>query len=310
VTTKIPSQFSRVVDIDPDLLARVAVAQAHAAKEGIGHVLSEMTGNVDVIVETLAPEGPYGYTIRQKLLEDGSLRVPVLSTRRAIYDEYKTVRGLSDILGHSGIIDIRAPWYLFHDSINLSKRRSDGRIAEHNTLVLCPVKGSSTGITGEIFWYRSPSETLGREKTLPTNELNRRALLKRHHAMHETLIEALRTGDVETVVSQTNASVQMAVRDYVEDTGTLTQPEDKVGKERDMVHAYWSAFFRKFEILAIEQIQRVIEEWYVFAELRFTVKSRNTGEKLAWHTADFHVPGKDGLFIAWIGHGTDISPAA
>ena len=89
-----------------------------------------MTGDVDVIVDTLAPAGPYGYTIRQQYLEDGSLRIPVLTTRQEIYDEYKVVRGLSDILGHIGVVDIRTPWYLFHDSINLSKRRSDGRIAE------------------------------------------------------------------------------------------------------------------------------------------------------------------------------------
>lgn len=305
----VKTKFSRVVDIDPDLLARVAKAQAHAAEEGVGHVLSEMTGNVDVIIETLAPEGPYGYTIRQKYLEDGSLRLPVLTTRQEIYVEYKAVRGLSEILGHIGVVDIRTPWYLFHDSINLSKRRSDGRIAEHNTLVLCPVKGSSKGITGEIFWYRCPREILGREKGLPFDELNRRGMIKRHFEMHDALLAALRNGDVDTIVSQTNASIQMAIRDYVGDTGTLTQPENEVGKERDMVRTYWEALFKKFEILAVEQIQRVIDEWYIFAEVRFTAKLRATGENVAWHTAEFHVPGKDGLFIAWIGHGTDIAPA-
>jgi hypothetical protein len=303
------NDFTRVVDVDPELLARVAAAQANAAAEGIGHVLSEMTGNVDIIVETLSPEGPYGYTIRQQQLSDGSLRLPVLSTREEIYTEYKAVRGLSDILAHSGMIEIRTPWYLFHDAVARSKRKSDGRIAEHSVLVLCPV-GKGRGITGEIFWYRSPRELLGREKDLPFNELSRPAMIKRHYAMHEELLAALRSGDVGTIVGQTNASIQMAVRDYVEDSGTLTQPEADVGKERDMVRAYWTHFFARFEIVSVELCQRVVEEWYVFAELRWNATLRATGERLAWNTAEFHVPGKDGLFIAWIGHGTDIDPAS
>jgi hypothetical protein len=307
---KVRETTTRVVDVDPELLARSAKAVAHAAKGGIDHVMAEQTGDVNLIVETLAPEGPYGYTIRQRLSDDGTLRVPILTTRDEIFEEYSAVRGLSDILDHQAIIDIRGHWYLFHDVINTSRRKSDGRIATSNSLVLCPVKGSSGGITGEIFWYRSPREALGRGDTYVMGDADREALLLRHWEMHETYLAAMRQGDVEGMVALTNASVQMAIRDYVNDTGTLTQPETEDGKERDMYRNYWRAFFERFEVIAIDQLERVIEEWYVFAELRLTVRIKETGQTAAFNTAEFLVPAKDGLFIAHIGHGTDIAAAS
>ena len=54
-----------------------------------------------------------------------------------------------------------------------------------------------------------------------------------------------------------------AVRDYVEDTGTLTA---LVGLK---AHAdYFGAFFDKFEVVSAEPLYRVAEDWYVFAEVR------------------------------------------
>lgn len=307
--TMVKSAHMRVVDVDPDLLRRSAAAQLHAAKGGIDHVLSEMTGDVEQIVATLAPEGPYGYTIRQRLADDGTLRVPILSSRAEIYAEYKAVRSLSDILGHQAMIDIRGNWYLFHDVINTSRGRASGAVNQHNTLVLCPVKGSSAGITGEIFWHRTPREGLGRGGEHVLAEADRRSLLLYHYDTHETYLAALRSADVDGLVALANDSVQLAVRDYVTDSGTLTQTEDRIGEERNKYRAYWRAFFDRFEVLSVDMLQRAVEEWYVFAELRYTARIRETGEKVTFNTAEFLVTARDGRFISHIGHGTDIETA-
>jgi hypothetical protein len=302
------STHMRVVDVDPDLLRRSAAAQLHAAKAGIDHVQSEMTGDVDLIVATLAAQGPYGYTIRQQLAEDGTLRVPILSTRAEIFAEYKAVRSLSDVLGHQGMIDIRGHWYLFHDVITTSQRRPDGPVNRHNTLVLCPVKGSSEGITGEIFWHRTPREGLGRGDDHALKDADRRTLLLYHYDTHETYLAALRNADVDGLAALANDSVQLAIRDYVTDSGTLTQTESRVGEERNSYRTYWRAFFDKFEILSVDMLQRAVEEWYVFAELRFTARIKRGGEKVAFNIAEFLVTARDGRFVAHIGHGTDIAP--
>jgi hypothetical protein len=302
------NRYAQVVDIDPNLLRRSAEAATHAGNEGVGHVLAEMTGKVSEIAKTLAPEGPYGYTIRQQLSEDGTLRVPILSSREAIVAEYTAVRSQSDILSHKAIIDIRGAWYLFHDVINVARGTASGQVSEHNTLVLCPVKGSSAGITGEIFWYRSPREKLGRGDNFAHADLTPRAMKLVLYDMHETYLDALRRSDADAMAALMNDSIQLAVRDYVSDSGTLTQPAQKA--ERDMYRAQWRAFFDKFEVLNVDLLERVVEEWYVFAELRFSCRVRENGEQVAFNTAEFLVPAKDGLFIAQIGHGTDIVAAA
>jgi hypothetical protein len=58
-------------------------------------------------------------------------------------------------------------------------------------------------------------------------------------------------------------------------------------------------------VRAVDILHRLVDEWYVFAELRLTVAERTTGETRAFHTAEFFIPANDGRFIARIGHGTD-----
>ncbi len=303
------SAHMRVVDVDPELLSRSAEAQLHAAKGGFDHVLSEMTGDVDVIVGTLASEGPYGYTIRKQVSDDGTLRVPILTTREEIYNEYKAVRSLSDILGHQAMIEILGLWYVFHDVVDTSRGRASGSVNQHNTLVLCPVKGSSAGITGEIFWHRTPREGLGRGGDYILSDADRRTLLLYHYDTHETYLGALRSADVDGLAALANDSVQLAIRDYVTDSGTLTQTEARIGEEVNTYRAYWTAFFERFEILSVDILQRAVEEWYVFAELRFTARIKRGGEKVTFNTAEFLVTARDGRFISHIGHGTDIESA-
>jgi hypothetical protein len=51
----------------------------------------------------------------------------------------------------------------------------------------------------------------------------------------------------------------------------------------------------------------VTDDWYVFAELRIVAVRRGSAGTVAFNTAEFHVPAKDGRFIARIGHGTEPS---
>jgi hypothetical protein len=57
----------RVIDIDPELLRRSANAARHASDQGIRHVGFEIEGDVEKILTTLAPQGPYGFTVRPKV---------------------------------------------------------------------------------------------------------------------------------------------------------------------------------------------------------------------------------------------------
>ncbi len=292
----------RVIDIDPKLLQQNADAATRTAEAGYLHVGYEIEGNVQKILTTLAPQGPYGFTVRQQMLPDGGLEMRVQTTFEEIAEEYQITRDMCDVLTHRPVLDIRANWYLFQEVVNTGcLRTAPDDVHTNQTLVLLPV-ASGGGITGEIFWYRVPPEVLGRgpaPANVPTETLAVRLMLMERH---DRYLDALKAGDVDAMLSEMNESVQLGVRDYANATGTLTAPEDKA-----TYGIYWNAFFKKYEVQNVEIIERVIQEWYLFSELRLTVRRKADGKTVAFHTAEFFIPAKDGLFIAQIGHGTDES---
>jgi len=289
----------RVIDIDPKLLRQSAEATKRAAQEGARHVGYEIEGDVEKILTTLAPDGPYGFTVRQEMLPDGGLKMQVQTRFEEIREEYQITRDMCDVLSHTPLIDVRGSWYLFQEAVNTGRQRGGERVNTNQTLVLLPV-ASGGGITGEIFWYRVPPEMLGRGPTPPDAPTEPLAVRMRNIAQHDRYLEALAAADVEGMARLMNDSVQLGVRDYVNETGTLTRPKD-----RDAYGHYWQAFFDRYEVRAADVIERVIQEWYVFCELRLTLRRRDSGKLVAFHTAEFFIPAKDGSFIAQIGHGTD-----
>jgi hypothetical protein len=289
----------RVIDIDPKLLERSAKASKHAGDEGTRHVGYEIEGSVEQILGTLAPKGPYGFTVRQEMLPDGGLKMEIQTTREEIHEEYKLTRAMCDVLSHIPLVDVRGNWYLFQEVVNHGRMKTRESISTNQTLVLLPVT-SGEGITGEIFWYRVPPEVLGRGPTPPDMKTDSLDVRLHNLSQHDRYLAALGAADVDGMMAVINDSVQLAVRDYVEDTGTLTTPDDKEGYGR-----HWRAFFEKYELLSVDLLERVVQEWYLFAELRLTLRRRDTGKRVAFNTAEFFVPAKDGLFIAQIGHGTD-----
>ena len=113
-------------------------------------------------------------------------------------------------------------------------------------------------------------------------------------------LEGLRANDVEAVLATVHDGATSTVRDYVDDTGTLVELTGK-----DAHRAWYRALLDKYEIVSVQPLCHVIEDWFVFAELRITAAPRAGGGPVAFHTAEFHVPAKDGRFIARIGHGTE-----
>jgi hypothetical protein len=100
-----------------------------------------------------------------------------------------------------------------------------------------------------------------------------------------------------------HTGVASTVRDYVADTGTITDLEGL-----DAHRSYYEAFLERYEVTGLEKLCQVTEDWYVFAELRFTVARRDQTGTYAFHTAEFWAPAKTGQFIARIGHGTSPVP--
>ena len=295
----------RVMNVDPELLRHDAEAAKHALKQTVIHIEHEIKGVIPELMDTLTPQGPYAYTIMPEVHPDGSVRLPILTTREEIEEAYKMIRGASNLLSVMPLTEIRGQWYTFQDNVSRGELKSTGDRGAHRTLALFP-SGTGTGITGELVWVQVPREALGAPgEPSDARGDDEEAMFVREKVflLHDRYLEALQLADVEGVLDTLNDGVASAVRDYVNDTGTLTTLEGK-----NAHRSYYEALFDKYEIRSVDALDRVAEEWYVFAEVRVTVRRRDgsDGEReVAFHTAEFHMPANDGRFIARIGHGTD-----
>jgi hypothetical protein len=297
------SETKPVIDTDPAVLQRSTEAAIHAADETWTHIRAEFAaadGDYDKLMSTLRPEGPYGYTIQPQINGDGTVQAPILTTWDDIRAAYEQVRGRSDLLSSESLIEIRGTWYLFQEAISVGHVKGEPEPSAGTHLIgMFPV-GAAAGITGELIWPWVPRELLGRG-TAPAEPVTDPIRLRRDLlALHDRALDALAAGDVDALVATMHDDVQSGVRDYVAGTGALNQLEGKAANR-----AYYAAFFDTFEVVRVDLLDRVVQDWYTFAEVRMTVRPRSGGALLAFHTAEFWVAANDSRFFVRVGHGTD-----
>jgi hypothetical protein len=294
------------LDIDPAILRTVAAASAHAYAQSIWHIEEEIAASPEDMTDlyaTLTEEGPYAYMVYPQLCDDGTVLLPVITTREQIAEAYQMIRGHSDLLEVIGLTEIRGTWYTFQDNISKARERAGEHVTHTmQTLGLFP-SGGGPGITGELVWISYPVEALGgpdEPNTIPADPLLARQRVYDNFVAYQ---EGLRANDVDAVMAVLHEGVSSTVRDYVEDTGTLTDHKG-AAVHRD----YYEKLFARYDVQAVDLINQVIDDWYVFAELRITARRRADDQTIAFHTAEFWMPAKTGKFIARVGHGTE--PAA
>ena len=292
-----------VIDVDHDLLAASADAVMHAAEQTVVHVDAEVVGDIDGLMATLTPEGPYAYAIKPELKPDGSVTIPIATTREEIREWYKLVRGMSSLLPAWPLIEVFGEWYTFQESVSRGRRKGSDEVTESQTIAIFP-SAAGTGITGELVWFRMPREALGGGGSPAGQNGHEVDFRKLGLEQHDRYVQALRAADVDGIVEILSDGAQAAIRDYVSDSGTL------IGLHGLGEHeSYYGSFFDRYEILAVDRMHRVAEEWYVFGELRMKVRTRtgpDTDRAQEFRIAEFFIPAGDGRFIGRIGHGTDL----
>jgi hypothetical protein len=229
--------------------------------------------------------------------------MPVQTSHDGIEEMYKMIRGASDVLSAEPVIDVRGTWYAFLEVFTRSRLKATGEERGMEMVLVLPVT-TGPGITGELAWTKLPREFLGRDLQVaePREPIDMRRLLL---ALHDEYLDALRAHDAAGMTKVFSSSCYCAVRDYVEDTGSLAALDDLAG-----LQSHYEAFFQRFEVQSVEVLERVVQDWYVFAEVRLEVLERSgddAGTRYAFHTASLFAPGKEDKFIVQIGHGSDLA---
>jgi hypothetical protein len=120
-------------------------------------------------------------------------------------------------------------------------------------------------------------------------------------AQHNAYLDGWRANDPDAILAHMHDGVQANIRNYVDDTGTLIGIESK-----DDYRTYLKAFFGKYEVSKVDYLHRVMQDWYLFAEIRVEMRDRD-GKELAFNSADFFVPARNNRIIVQTGHGTDLA---
>jgi hypothetical protein len=295
---------AQTIDVDSTVLRRRAAAALHSARQMQAHVDAEVTNEIDIVMGTLAPKEPYAYTLQPQLNPDGSLRrQPIAHTWQEVRKGYEVIHAKAILTGLTPITEIHGDWYSFVEGAGGGIQKATGEEGEADSLILFPT-GRGEGITGELFWNRhrpfaaDPAPGFGAPVTG-----GRRACL----GTHDQFIASLRAADVSMLEKLTDDGAQTAVRDYVDDTGTLIALDGKVA-----LREFYERFFAKYEVMAIEKLCRVVDDWYAFAELRWTTRLRSgpdAGAEAVFNTAEYCVFSPDARILVRIGHGTDLDVA-
>lgn len=272
----------------------------HNGSVAWGHIESEYEDVVEDILKTLVPEEPYAYTISPMPTADGSIpHQRFVSTMADLRKSYEDLHRVSLVRKMQAVAEIRGDWYAFVYGLGEGLIKSTGQIVHTPTAVLFPTMGKQ-GITGELFWRRSATGapfTGGRDGPLAAET----AILNRH----ETYLEAVRKRDVRAITSLFHPAAQVGVRDHVNDTGTLADLHNA-----EELLRYLTSFHTRFRVLEVSSVQRLVTDWFVFAELLWIVEDINdAGKRKKFYTAEHAEVRPDGLFASLIGHGTERSPA-
>lgn len=223
------------------------------------HVLSETTNSLEQIMATVSADVCY-------LMPDVSqptLPIAVLLDRDAVADFYRAERTFLEVVDSCDLVELSSDWYVFHEGLSTTREVATGKMFQHTYVVLFPV--ATDGIIGEILWPRQSLAELYGGVPLPADEARSAAdflaLRRRHQATHDAYLDALRAADETAARALWSPEARIAVRvgsgarrPVIEGTGPAP-----VGER---VRGLCSAL----EDPEVTVLQRVIGDWYVFAD--------------------------------------------
>ena len=223
-----------------------------------------------------------------------------------IRQQYENMRTAVELWDWISMTDLRSSWYMLTHGVGSLTEKPLGNVFQIESVTLFPI--GTDGILGEVQIGALANERLNRWPEVPTEASKVPLPLKRLQAtiLHNEFMEAIRAQDVERIIATMRPNVATAIRSYLTDTYEVVNAEG-AGE----LATYYRDLFERFDLKELRLVNRVVESWFVFAELHWIVEHRSgarAGEVFEFCTADIAPIDSEGRFWVRTGAGTDPVP--
>jgi hypothetical protein len=294
-------------------LAREAVEHAKAAgRSGAlawAHIESEFTQDVDTVLATIQPDGPWTWTLPNNgfIPSSPDLQYFSATTLEEIRDVYVDMRNYVEVWEWLATTEIRAGWYTVTHGVSKLRDVAKDEYVQLESITMFPV--GTEGILGEVQIGDLGVARENRWDAVGSGPDDVPLPFKRLETLdlHKRFVDAVKAEDPDAILATMRPDIATAIRSYLTDEHLVLNA--KGGAE---LRDYYAALFSRFKILDLQVVNRISESWFIFAELHWTVEHRSgdrAGQIVEFCTADIAPLDPQGLFWVRTGAGTDPVPA-
>jgi hypothetical protein len=312
--TRPASSPATTTDIHAAAVEHAGLA-ARAAYLGWRHLRSEYSQDIDTVLATLETGGPWTWTLPMGAMAsseaDGadvaaseSLQYVCATTMDEIRQQYVDMRTAVELWDWISMTDLRSSWYMVTHGVGSLIEKPAGNVFQVESVTMFPI--GTDGILGEVQIGAIANERPNRWPEVPTGDGHVPFPGKRLEAtvLHNEFMAAIRAQDAPRVAATMRPNVATAIRSYLTDDYEMANLTG-AGALED----YYRALFDRVEVLELRLVNRIVESWFVFAELHWVVRHRaGTGDVVEFCTADIAPIDADGRF--WVRTGVGTNPQA
>ena len=282
--------------------------QRHNLDKVAVHVDAEFANDIPAIIDSITADCRYPLLHRT---EDGGRHLEVITDLNGARVYYDQMREGVDIVASRQLRRITTEWYVFNHSIATIRHTGTvggvagtGREHRVQSAVLFPV--TEDGILGEVPWNRHTWAELVQgvpeRESRPDDPI---AIELRNLDAHDAYADVLRTGDVAGLDGVITPDFCMASRNYAGAEPMTAHQSAAAAAE------HIRAFHRALEVLEVIVLNRVVTEWFVFAEHLWRLRSRDAAVvpvdgEFDLKTAAIYPVDAAGRLAAELGYGTDM----